>query len=300
MRMGGLCFAMLLLASACSAGANEGASPPSDSTENSTEASTEDVNIDASDGDVIAPEPGVHHLFSSGVHVGAFGPEGWIPTASGNPEPPAGLEIIGVSSDVGAPLTVSSNLASNSDPCLAVLDLGAGATGLDWELFPRFAVPVVASDEHRGAIEEALIADGLDSPDVSVREALRVDLEGDGVDEVIIEATLGGEPFFASAVGDYSIVLLRQVDAEGVVANIPLAVISTSQAEADEAGIDDLVTDLPAVFKVHHSVTDVVDLNGDGVFEIVLATQGDHSFWLSVFDPVVGFGSPVLESGCSW
>lgn len=302
MRMGGLVTVMVVLASACGAGLDGGASPPVGSLE-TTEAPT-DVGLDTDETDsdvtvVAAPEPGVHHLFAAGVHVGAFGPEGWIPTASGNPEPPAGLEIVGVTSDVGAALTVSSDLASDDDPCFTVLDLGAGATDLDWELFPRFSVPIIASDEHRDAIFEALVSDGLSSPDVDVREATRVDLEGDGVDEVIIEATVGGNPFTASAVGDYSIVLLRQIGVDGEVVNRPLAVISTSQAEADEAGLYE-ETELSAVPKAQHSVAEIVDLNGDGTFEIVLAAQGVDSAWFSVFDPVAGFDTPVLETGCSW
>lgn len=299
--MGGLVMVMVLLATACGAASDGGASPPPDSSE-TTQAPT-DVGLDTDETDsestsIAEPEPGVHHLFVSGVHVGAFGPEGWIPTASGNPEPPAGLQIIGVTSEVGAALTVSSDLASD-DPCLTVLDLGAGATDLDWELFPRFSVPIIASDEHRDAVSEALVGDGLDSPDVDVREATRVDLEGDGVDEVIIEATFGGDPLIASAVGDYSIVLLRQIGVDGEVVNTPLAVISTSRAEADEAGVYE-ETELAAVPKAHYSVADVVDLNGDGTFEIVIAAQGVDSGWFSVFDPVAGFDTPVLEAGCSW
>ena len=302
MRMGGMIAGMVLvLASSCGTGTTSNSSAPDNGTATTTAADSETDSTlgEGGDDDAVAPEPGVHHLFAGGVHLGAVGPDGWIPLADGRPDPPRDLDIVGVTADVGSPLTVSSNLASG-DPCQTVLDLGSGATMLDWELFPRPMATIVASDEHRAAVTEVLEGDGLTSPTVGLREALRVDLDGDGVDEVVLEATVGEEPVYASLPGDYSAVIVRELAADGTVSNTPLALISTTQAEADEAGPDERVAELFAVPKALYSVTDVVDLNGDGVYEIVVSFRGDHSLQLLVFDPVVGFGAPVLESGCSW
>ncbi len=304
MRLGGLIAGFVLVATACGSGepvvSAESSDADSSTTTSSDVADTTETGGVAQDDTESAPAADGNDLFAGGVHVGRWNPNvGWVPNDGGYPQPPTRVDIVGVTADIGSPLTVSADLASN-DPCQTVLDLGSGATGLSWDLFPRPMATVIAADEHRAAVVSVLETDGLTDPVVELREALRVDLEGDGVDEVVLAATLGGEPYFASLVGDHSLVVVRVVTVDGQVENIPLAVTSTSQADADAAGPDADLTDHAAVPTAHHDVVDVVDLNGDGVYEIVISSRGDHSLTYQVFDPTIGFDQPVLESGCTW
>jgi hypothetical protein len=104
------------------------------------------------------------------------------------------------------------------------------------------------------------------SPEVNLTQVIRTDLEGDGVDEVIVAATTIPDDWFAAEVGDYSIVYLRKLlDGEVQTAILGLSIISD---------LDNLLQDL-VVFEV----SAIADLNGDGKMEIVL----NGSVWEGAF-----------------
>jgi hypothetical protein len=143
-----------------------------------------------------------------------------------------------------------------------------GVIGLDapWNALPR--KPMIADPTqpvYVDAVRDFLKARGIADPKVRITRILRVDLEGDGEDEVLINATnyfhqRDEVPMQAPKRGSYSIVMLRRV-AAGKVQTQLVAGELYSKADASNA---------PNVYKI----AAVLDLNGDGKLEVIV-----HSFY---------------------
>ncbi|HEY0385413.1 MAG TPA: hypothetical protein VGC64_05350, partial [Pyrinomonadaceae bacterium] len=98
---------------------------------------------------------------------------------------------------------------------------GVLAIGGDWNALPRTPQLINTSDPaYRKLVAALLRSKGIRRPDVQLARIMRVDLDDDGVDEVLVSATryLGGVSPTVHA-GDYSFVLLRKV-VRGRVRNI--------------------------------------------------------------------------------
>lgn len=83
----------------------------------------------------------------------------------------------------------------------------------DWNVMPR--IPQTISNDQALYVEEIrqwLIGKGFPEPTVKIDQILRVDVEGDGVDEVLISASHFVEPTGHNVQpGDYSLVMMRKV-----------------------------------------------------------------------------------------
>ena len=150
--------------------------------------------------------------------------------------------------------------------------IGLAAT---WNALPRR--PVIA-DATRSVYVEAvgdfLKARGIADPKMRITRILRVDLEGDGEEEVLISATNyffedksdhSAAPFPEAPIdsprpGSYSIIILRRVVDRKVQTQL---VAGEVYPKPDE----------PVAPNVHQ-VTAVLDLNGDGKLEVIV-----HSFY---------------------
>lgn len=111
------------------------------------------------------------------------------------------------------------------------------------------------------AVRDFLKGRGIKDPKVQIRRILRIDLEGDGEDEVLISATnyftKGDEvPMHAAARGSYSIVILRRVVAGKVQTQLVAGEVYT---KADASNAPNL-----------YSIAAVLDLNGDGKLEVIV------------------------------
>lgn len=137
-------------------------------------------------------------------------------------------------------------------------------------------------------LQEWLVLQGVPSPELGIRKVLRVDLEGDAVDEVILVATniedsMGG--LHMSAAGKYSVVLLRKVIG---------AQVYTVPVVADIYYTTALQMDYPIIYDVDH----IYDLNGDGKLEIILSGQWWEGGGLFIHE-VHGLNAPrVLGLPC--
>jgi hypothetical protein len=136
----------------------------------------------------------------------------------------------------------------------------------------------IASPEaqvYREAAAEILKSKGIPNPKVNLTQVLQVDLDGDGVEEVLVSAANyerfkpeGGLTPDAQA-GDYSLVFLRQVVQGKVVTRIitgeyyPKAKKFNAPAE--------------------HRIIGVLDLNGDGILEIVLSGRYYEGEWVDAY-----------------
>ncbi len=101
---------------------------------------------------------------------------------------------------------------------------------------------------------------GINKPEVKILQLLRVDLDGDGVEEVLISANSSDQQSMIMTKGDFSVVLLRRV-VGGASQTIPL-VSEVETKVPKEPRMDG---------KYHHTetVAAILDINGDGVMEVI-------------------------------
>jgi hypothetical protein len=153
-----------------------------------------------------------------------------------------------------------------------------GVIGLDapWNALPR--IPMIADTTepvYVEAVRDFLNARGVADPKVQITRVLRVDLEGNGEEEVLISATnyftndksndssaapFPEAPIHAPQPGSYSIVILRRV----VDGNVQTKLVAGEVYAKPDESVAPNVYNLAAV----------LDLNGDGKLEVIV-----HSFY---------------------
>jgi hypothetical protein len=138
---------------------------------------------------------------------------------------------------------------------------GVIALAAPWNALPRKPRTADTTQKVYGdAVGDFLKKRGIKEPKVKITRILRVDLEGDGEEEVLISATNyfskdESVPSNAPA-GSYSLVLLRRVTAGKV----------QTQLVAGEF----YPTAKTFIAPNHYSVTAVLDLDGDGKLEVMV------------------------------
>ncbi|MGQ0678609.1 MAG: hypothetical protein ACT4OM_02940 [Actinomycetota bacterium] len=205
---------------------------------------------------------------------------------------------------LGLPVTSATGAAPRDDRCGAVaghVDLlvpGLTRTFEGGHSAPRVAVSGIdnpipraveildpSSSVYRQAAAKMFAGLGIVDQAPQVLQAVRVDLEGDGNDEVIVVAEKLDPTLFARA-GDYSIVFLRRVVEEKVVTTV----IADSIARTGFA---------ETPFVTSKRLATVADLNGDGRMEIVLSDQYYEGAGIEVYE-TASDGTParVLSGSC--
>ncbi|MGH8913735.1 MAG: hypothetical protein ACRDZM_04370 [Acidimicrobiia bacterium] len=144
------------------------------------------------------------------------------------------------------------------------------AISASWPLVPHLVETLEDDGTNSGFAAELLAERGLEVPQPVIKQLLRVDLEGDGVNEVIVVAEDVTEGLFAEE-GDYSIAFMRRtVDGDIRTLILGESVIVTA--------------DDPLVYAF--SVGAVADLNGDGKMEIVLSSAYYEGLGVEVWEYV--------------
>ncbi len=166
--------------------------------------------------------------------------------------------------------------------------LGGRAVGVtgSWNVTPRLAQEFPTGNAtYKEALRNWLIGQNLSNPWVEISQILRVDLEGDGTDEVLISASHFFEPTGHDVtVGDYSMVLMRKVVGDSV-ATIPLVADYYYQEVANQ-------------FPLTYNGLLVADLNNDGVMEVVVGVERWEGSGVMVFEIDGTTASPVFEALC--
>ena len=111
------------------------------------------------------------------------------------------------------------------------------------------------------AVAEWFQSQGNFPAEIHITQILQVDLEGDGVNEILLSASYFKEksqPFYTET-GDYSILLMRKVVGNHVV-TVPLV------GEYYVTSVPQLEISYPNTY----TVVEAVDLNGDGTLEVVV------------------------------
>lgn len=170
----------------------------------------------------------------------------------------SGVEEGGVSWGTKEPMStdICQDLVSFKFDLEAEEGIAVGSAA-KWSIVPRVPQAIALNSvAYKTIVANYLKSKGIAKPVVKITQAYRVDLEGDGTDEVLIAATRykGGLSSSAS-VGDYSVLLLRKTVGKTVV-NYELA---------GEYGKKKIDFGAPSQFEL----SAIADLNGDGKMEIV-------------------------------
>ena len=203
-----------------------------------------------------------------------FGLTGEIGKATGGKPKPADAEVC---ADM---LEVSLSSKSND---------GVIALSAPWNALPR--KPQIADPTQQvyvDAVREFLESRRMSDPKVKITRILRVDLDGDSEDEVLINATNyftadGDVPLDTAAPGSYSIVLLRRV----VAGKVQTEVIASELYVKDESSASNL-----------YEIRGVLDLNGDGKLEVVVHSHYYEGAETTIYDCSGGKCEAALSVGC--
>src|SRR6516164_1447394 len=150
---------------------------------------------------------------------------------------------------------------------------GVIAIAAPWNALPRKLQVIDPTQKiYVDAVRDFLKTKGLDQPNVKIDNILRVDLDGDGEEEVLISATnyfsKDGHVPMRSPAGSYSMVLLRRVIAGKVETQLVEGEFHP-KAYPGKGSDDDASFDAPNAYKV----IAVLDLDGDGKMEIVVGAN---------------------------
>ena len=172
----------------------------------------------------------------------------------------------------------------NPEPDMDKTSIGVRAT---WDPAPRIAKSLdTTQDVYVKAVTDLLLAKEITKPNVKIKQLLKVDLDGDGEDEVLIACShyQGEEDLTQAKAGDYSFVALRRV-VKGKVQTQILEGDFYPKTVKDAA---------PNTYKI----SGLLDLNGDGTLEVLVDSAyyegGGLKVWQLQKDKLV----TVLEIEC--
>jgi len=153
-----------------------------------------------------------------------------------------------------------------------------------WNPMPR--VPqAVDSAAYKKIVADVLKTKGIAKTIVKIEQAYRVDLEGDGRDEVILVSTFYKNGLSSKAnVGDYSFVLLRKIVGK-TVQNIIVS------GDFVKRKIDFGAPN-------QYMLSSIADLDGDGKMEIIIYGEYYEGSWAEIYEMKGNKPTQVLETGC--
>ncbi|UQN08592.1 hypothetical protein [Deinococcus sp. QL22] len=161
---------------------------------------------------------------------------------------------------------------------------------------PVVSLPI-NNPTYRDIVRNELASRGLLNAKVNLLGITRMDLDGNGTQEVIVEAAhfTDRHDLFPPPVGvpgDYSLLLLRQV-VNGRVVTTPVGVHLAPQPRWDPS------SDTPMPLATLYRLAGVADLNGDGRMEIITFGSYYEGYALNVseWSPRSGLQSR-LQGGC--
>jgi len=163
---------------------------------------------------------------------------------------------------------------------------GAIAVAGSWNALPR--TPQARSPRqavYRDAVAAFLRGKGLTRPAINLTQVLRIDLEGDGKEEVLLSATTPNLDYSRARKNDYTLVLLRKISAGGMVKNLLVDGTFSPTAGGQMSGGNRV------------RIAGVLDLNGDGVQEIITEWEGYEEYGYDVYTVRGGVVKKVLSAG---
>ncbi len=158
------------------------------------------------------------------------------------------------------------------------------AISAPWDLQPHLVEAFDDDGTYSQFAKQLLANSGLDVENPVIKQLFRLDIEGDGINEVlaVAEGTTDG---YLTTDGDYSIVFLRKI----VQGEVATAVIAST-----------VITDAPSQYFIGYAVGAVADLNNDGKMEMVIDSADREGFGVGVWEYADDDLGPVLlfQTGC--
>lgn len=222
----------------------------------------------------------------------------WVQVEELTPLPVAGGEsyqiaLLGLqATTTGGPQTVVCDPLENIG---VVLDheelLGAWpgpygvAISAPWTLTPHLVEEFTDDGTYSGIASQLLSERGLDVTNPVITQLLRVDLEGDGINETIAVAQEGSPEGFPPQENTYALVFMRKI----VDGEVQTAILGES-----------IVLDPDLDFFFGLTVAAVADLSGDGKMEMVIDAAYYEGLGVEVWEYVNDDLGPqiVLQQGC--
>lgn len=168
-------------------------------------------------------------------------------------------------------------------------DLDRHAIGVQapWNPMPRVAKATSTTQEvYLKAVRDLLGGKGIATPKAEITQLLRVDLDSDGEEEVILSAShfKNREEMLMATAGDYSFVALRRL----VDGKVQTQVFEGEfYPKADENAAPNV-----------HEVAGLLDLDGDGALEILVRSTYYEGGGMTVWQLQKGKLVKVLEIAC--
>lgn len=156
------------------------------------------------------------------------------------------------------------------------------AISAPWVIVPHLVEQMEDDGTYSAFAGELLAERGLDVPNPVMKQILHVDLEGDGVNEVLVVAEDVSEGLIAQD-GDYSIAFVRR----SVSGDVQTDILGESVI---------VIADNPVVNS--YSVGAVADLNGDARMEIVLTAAYYEGIFVEVWEYGAEGPVPRISAGC--
>jgi hypothetical protein len=146
---------------------------------------------------------------------------------------------------------------------------GVIAIAAPWNALPREPKVIDTTQKvYVEAVRDFLKTKGIEQPKVKIDNILRVDLDGDGEEEVLISAAnyfgKADRVPMRSPAGSYSMVLLRRVVAGKVETQVVAGEFHPKAYVSKEGSFD-----APSIYKVIATL----DLDGDGKLEVVVGSD---------------------------
>ena len=161
--------------------------------------------------------------------------------------------------------------------------------GLDgkWNALPRIPNELSPNIEsYRDLVQDKLKKNGIKNPEIQINKIYQVDLDGDGGDEILIFPNHFKNGLHRGGVyeGDYSLLFLRKLKGNDVI-TVPL--------------YERYVTaDFPDARAAEIELVGLLDLNGDGVIEILAGERMSKGYRYHIYDSHLDNGKEVLTLYC--
>lgn len=154
-----------------------------------------------------------------------------------------------------------------------------------WPVTHRLAEELPSTnDMYYQVVLDVLTQAGVENPQIGTMHIYRIDIEGDGTDEIFISDTRV-ESSHGVAAGDHSVIVMRKVSGSDVV-TIPMLVDLYAAVGYGNP------------FPCSYSIANFIDLNQDGVLEVMVAYDRWEGFGASIYHVQGETAQQVLGTTC--